>query len=161
MRRCWNWGPKLIGFGYLTATLVVLGETAVDADEKLRLAERVINARGFVTVTETLNAVEAWLSSIPGQAYANVRHPIVSTLNLAHVAPLATSWAGEDWNRHLDAPPLILARTDGSTPFRLDLFVGDVGHTLVVGPTGAGKSVLLVAARFAMASLFRRADIHL
>jgi|CXWL01.1.fsa_nt_gi type IV secretion system protein VirB4 len=136
-------GAEAVGFGYLTATLVVLGETAVDADEKLRLAERVINARGFVTVTETLNAVEAWLSSIPGQAYANVRHPIVSTLNLAHVAPLATSWAGEDWNRHLGAPPLILARTDGSTPFRLDLFVGDVGHTLVVGPTGAGKSVLL------------------
>ena len=36
-----------------------------------------------------------------------------------------------------------MARTDGSTPFRLDLHVGDVGHTLVIGPTGAGKSVLL------------------
>ena len=138
-------GAEAIGFGYLTVTLVVLGDTAREADDKLRLAERVINARGFVTVIETLNAVEAWLSSIPGQAYANVRHPIVSTLNLAHVAPLATAWAGEERNRHLEAPPLILARTDGSTPFRLNLHVGDVGHTLVVGPTGAGKSVLLSA----------------
>ncbi len=33
--------------------------------------------------------------------------------------------------------------TDGATPFRLSTHVGDVGHTLVVGPTGAGKSVLL------------------
>jgi len=138
-------GAEAIGFGYLTVTLVVLGDTAREADDKLRLAERIINARGFVTVIETLNAVEAWLSSIPGQAYANVRHPIVSTLNLAHVAPLATAWAGEERNRHLEAPPLILARTDGSTPFRLNLHVGDVGHTLVVGPTGAGKSVLLSA----------------
>jgi type IV secretion system protein VirB4 len=40
-------------------------------------------------------------------------------------------------------PALAVARTDGSTPFRLDLHVGDVGHTMVVGPTGAGKSVLL------------------
>ncbi|MEG0819471.1 MAG: hypothetical protein RSG56_08500, partial [Brevundimonas sp.] len=36
-----------------------------------------------------------------------------------------------------------MARTLGSTPFRLVLHVGDVGHAMVVGPTGAGKSVLL------------------
>ena len=68
---------------------------------------------------------------------------MVSTLNLSHVAPISTAWAGDAWNRHLDAPPLAVARTDGSTPFRLDLHIGDVGHTMVVGPTGAGKSVLL------------------
>jgi type IV secretory pathway VirB4 component len=33
--------------------------------------------------------------------------------------------------------------TVGATPFRLNLNVGDVGHTLIVGPTGAGKSTLL------------------
>jgi type IV secretion system protein VirB4 len=37
----------------------------------------------------------------------------------------------------------MMAETRGSTPFRLDLHVGDVGHTLIVGPTGSGKSVLL------------------
>ena len=136
-------GSELVGFGFLTSTLVVLGATAEEADEKLRTAERIIASRGFVTVAEGLNAVEAWLSSIAGHAYANVRHPMVSTLNLSHVAPLSTAWAGDAWNRHLDAPPLAVARTDGSTPFRLDLHVGDVGHTMVVGPTGAGKSVLL------------------
>jgi len=136
-------GSGQIGFGYLTSTLVVMGDTPQEADDKLREAERIMAARGFVTITESLNAVEAWLSSLAGHAYANVRSPIVSTLNLAHIAPLSTAWAGDAWNRHLDAPALILARTDGSTPFRLDLHVGDVGHTLVVGPTGAGKSVLL------------------
>jgi type IV secretion/conjugal transfer VirB4 family ATPase len=136
-------GSEMIGFGFLTSTLVVMGATADEADEKLRCAERLIAARGFVTVPETLNAVEAWLSSLAGHAWANVRHPMVSTLNLTHIAPLSTAWAGDPWNRHLDAPPLALARTDGSTPFRLDLHVGDVGHTMVIGPTGAGKSVLL------------------
>jgi type IV secretion system protein TrbE len=136
-------GSELIGFGFFTSTLVVMGATPQEADEKLRLAERIISARGFSIVAESLNAVEAWLSSLPGHAWANIRHPMVSTLNLAHIAPLATPWAGESWNRHLDAPPLAVTRTDGSTPFRLDLHVGDVGHTLVIGPTGAGKSVLL------------------
>jgi type IV secretion system protein VirB4 len=136
-------GSELVGFGFLTSTLVVLGVTPEEADEKLRNAERIIASRGFVTIAESLNAVEAWLSSLAGHAYANVRHPMVSTLNLSHIAPLSTAWAGDARNRHLNAPALAVARTDGSTPFRLDLHVGDVGHTMVVGPTGAGKSVLL------------------
>jgi type IV secretion system protein TrbE len=136
-------GSELIGFGYMTSTVVVMGDTAQEAEEKLRYLQRIVSARGFTCVPETLNAVEAWLSSLAGHAWANVRQPMVSSLNLAHVAPLSTAWAGDSWNRHLDAPPLIHARTDGSTPFRFNLHVGDVGHTMVVGPTGAGKSVLL------------------
>ena len=38
---------------------------------------------------------------------------------------------------------MLSAETGGSTPFRLSTHIGDVGHMLVVGPTGAGKSVLL------------------
>jgi type IV secretion system protein TrbE len=56
---------------------------------------------------------------------------------------LSAVWAGEARCEHLDGPPLLLAKTKGATPFRLTLHVGDVGHSLIVGPTGAGKSVLL------------------
>jgi type IV secretion system protein VirB4 len=52
-------------------------------------------------------------------------------------------WAGPDHDPHLGGPPLLMTRTTGATPFRLTLHAGDVGHSLVVGPTGAGKSVLL------------------
>jgi type IV secretion system protein TrbE len=87
--------------------------------------------------------VEAWLGSLPGNPYANVRQPIVHTLNLAHMMPVSAVWAGPETNRHLKAPALMMAETRGSTPFRLDLHVGDVGHAFIVGPTGSGKSVLL------------------
>ncbi len=73
-------GSDQVAFGYLTATVTVMDADAAVADEKLRMVERVIQGRGFVTIPETLNAVDAWLSSIPGNAYANVRQPIVSTL---------------------------------------------------------------------------------
>ncbi len=136
-------GADQVAYGYLTATVTVMAATASAADDKLRTVERTIQGRGFVTMPETLNAVDAWLSSIPGHVYANVRQPIVSTLNLAHLMPLSAVWAGPERNEHLDGPPLIVTRTDGSTPFRLVTHVGDVGHTLVVGPTGMGKSVLL------------------
>src|SRR3546814_3756090 len=74
--------------------------------------------------------------------YANGRQVLVSTLNLAHLLPFSAGWAGPGRNAHLDGPPLLVCRTHGATPFRLSLHVGDVGHALVVGPTGAGKSVL-------------------
>ncbi len=145
-------GSDEVAYGYVTSTLTVLDVNAAAADEKLRAAERVIQGRGFVTIPETLNAVEAWLSSLPGHAYANVRQPIVSTLNLAHLMPVSAVWAGQERNAHLDAPPLIVTCTDGATPFRLVTHIGDVGNTLVVGPIGMGKSVLLAT----MALQFRR-----
>lgn len=136
-------GSDQVAFGYVTATVTILDLDITAADEKLRQVERAIQGRGFVTIPETLNAVDAWLSSVPGNAYANVRQPIISTLNLAHMMPVSAVWAGPERNAHLDGPPLIVTRTDGATPFRLVTHIGDVGHTLVVGPTGMGKSVLL------------------
>jgi type IV secretion system protein VirB4 len=86
--------------------------------------------------------------SLPGHVYANVRRPLVSSLNLAHLLPLSAVWAGDAENEHLArvtgvGHAHIYCSTVGSTPFRLNLAIGDVGHTLVVGPTGAGKSTLL------------------
>lgn len=136
-------GGDHVAFGYLTTTITVADESAARADEKVRAVERIVNGLGFTCVRETVNAVEAWLSSLPGNVYANVRQPLVHTLNLAHLMPLSAVWAGQSENAHLGGPPLLYAQTTGSTPFRLSTHVGDVGHMLVVGPTGAGKSVLL------------------
>ena len=136
-------GSDLVSYGYVTTTIAVASEDRRAVDEHIRIAERIINGRGFTAIRETLNAVDAWLGTLPGHVYANVRQPILHTLNLAHMVPLSAVWAGEAQNRHLGAPALIQAQTDGTTPFRLNLHVGDVGHTLIVGPTGAGKSVLL------------------
>lgn len=145
-------GSDAVSHAYVTATVTVLGATAAEADARIRLAEKAIQARDFLCRIETVNAVEAWLGSLPGQAYANVRQPPLSTLNLAHLLPLSAVWAGPERNDHLDGPPLFHAQTEGATPFRVSLHAGDVGHALVVGPTGAGKSVLLAL----MALQFRR-----
>ncbi|HWU96428.1 MAG TPA: conjugal transfer protein TrbE [Sphingomonas sp.] len=148
-------GADHVGQAYVTATVTVWDTDAALAAEKLRLVEKVIQGRDFTVIAEGMNAIEAWLGSLPGHVYANVRQPPVSTLNLAHMIPLSAVWAGPERDEHFDAPPLFYARTEGSTPFRFSLHVGDVGHTLIVGPTGAGKSVLLGL----MAMQFRRYDL--
>jgi type IV secretion/conjugal transfer VirB4 family ATPase len=145
-------GGDHVAFGYLTTTITVSDSDRHRADEKVRAVERIVNGLGFTCIRETVNAVETWLGSLPGHVYANVRQPLVHTLNLAHLMPLSSVWAGPARNVHLDGPPLLYAETSGSTPFRLSTHVGDVGHMLVVGPTGAGKSVLLAL----LALQFRR-----
>lgn len=136
-------GGEACAFGYLTMTVSLTDPDEARALEKARQVEAALNARGLVAKIEDFNAVEAWLGSLPGEPYADVRRPMVSTLNLADLLPVSAVWAGPSEDAALGGPPLAIARTSGSTPFRMALHVGDVGHAMVVGPTGAGKSVLL------------------
>jgi type IV secretion system protein TrbE len=141
-------GDDLVSFGYLTTTITVWDESLQHARNKIQSVKKAIQARGFTVKDETLNSTHAWLGSLPGHVYANVRRPVVSSLNLAHMMPVSSVWAGDAENAHLKkvsgvGAPHVHCSTTGDTPFRLHLNVGDVGHTLIIGPTGAGKSTLL------------------
>jgi type IV secretion system protein VirB4 len=141
-------GDDLVGFGFLTVTVTVWDRDLTTVRRKLQAVKQVIQGRGFVVRDETMNAREAWLGSLPGHVYANVRRPLMSSLNLAHMMPISAVWAGAPENRHLKdvsgtGQAHVYCSTVGATPFRLHLNVDDVGHTLVIGPTGAGKSTLL------------------
>jgi len=137
----------LVTFGYLSATVVIHAPTRAQLDEWCAAVVREVRRVGFGSRRETINTVEAWLGSVPGHPEANIRRPLVHTLNLADLAPLASVWPGHQTSPSpllpANSPALLQAATQGSTPFRLNLHVGDVGHTLVFGPTGAGKSTLL------------------
>jgi len=145
---------SLVTFGYYTPVIVLMDRSRTVLEEQARIIAREIEREGFTTRIETINTMEAWRGSLPGHLRPNVRRPLIHTLNLSDLLPLATVWPGLEYNPcplyPPNAPPLLHAATSGATPFRLNLHVGDVGHTLVFGPTGAGKSVLLctVAAQF-------------
>jgi len=137
-----------VSFGYYTATVTVMDQDLTACEEKMNRITKVINQHGFATRLETHNAFQAWLSSLPGHVYANVRRPLLNSINLAHLFPLSAVWSGESCDDNLaekfQAPyPLMVCDAVGGTPFRLSLNVGDVGHTAVFGPTGSGKSTLL------------------
>ena len=133
----------ITSYGYYTSCIVVLADSPDEADVRAKAVVQAINNIGFKAKVEDLNSVDAWMGTLPGNVGRNVRRHLVSCTNLIHMMPLSTIWAGASRNKHLDGPPLLYTQTSGNTPFRLSLHVGDVGHTLVVGPTGAGKSVFL------------------
>jgi len=133
----------MVAYGYYTGTVIVWDRDVARVDEKRDLIQSVVHSKGITTVEETVNAVDAFLGSLPGHCAANVRYPMISTLNLIHLLPYSAVWAGEAQNTHLSAPALMLTSAGGATPFWFNLHQEDVGHTLVLGPTGAGKSTLL------------------
>ena len=143
-----------VAFGYYTPVIVLMDENRETVLENARLISRELGRLGFAGRVETLNTTEAWLGSLPGHPYPNVRRPLFHTLNFADCLPLSNEWAGEaECPSPMFAPgspALMHAATSGATPFRFNLHVSDVGHALVFGPTGAGKSTLLgmIAAQF-------------
>ncbi|MEJ2675269.1 MAG: conjugal transfer protein TrbE [Acidihalobacter sp.] len=136
-----------VRYGYYSPVVLLAHEDAGLLDDVAREVQTVVQNHGFGCRIEEVNALEAWLGSLPGNTAANVRRPLIHTLNLAHLLPFTGIWAGPE--KHPcpfyppESPPLLYAHTDGSTPFRLSLHAGDVGHTLIAGPTGMGKSTLL------------------
>jgi type IV secretion/conjugal transfer VirB4 family ATPase len=138
----------VVGWGYYTSCLQVWDTDAAAAEEKASFARKLIQASGFTCISESLNAFRAWQGMMPGHVYANIRRPLVSTGNMAHVVPTTAVWTGMKSNSFLEEVcgvqvPLLTCSTNFSTPFFLNLHVGDVGHTFIAGPTGAGKSTLL------------------
>jgi type IV secretion system protein VirB4 len=136
-----------VQFAQYTATIICLDEDRSRLYDSTRLLMKRIQNLGFSCRVETVNAVEAWRGSLPGDGYCNVRRVLLHTLNLADMLPITSVWAGLRENPSTLMPkgssPLLLAATSGATPFRFNLHVSDVGHTLVVGPSGAGKSTAL------------------
>ena len=143
-----------VGAGYLTSCVVLMHENRETLQDWARELRRTVQTLGFGCRIETINALETWLGSIPGNSFSNLRRPLLSTLNLADLLPLSSVWEGA---AHCpcpfyppDSPPLAVLTPDGATPFFFNLHSGDLGHTLVFGPTGSGKSTLLglIAAQF-------------
>ena len=144
---------ELVSYGYYTPVVVVFGTDSAGVYDSCEIIRQAIQAEGFGARIETLNATEAYLGSLPGVWYCNLREPLINTRNLADIIPLNTVWAGNPTAPCPYLPPQsppLMQVASGSTPFRLNLHVEDVGHTLVFGPTGSGKSTLLalIAAQF-------------
>lgn len=137
----------LVKFGHYTSVVVLMSDDREALDESVTECLTLIRNLGFATRAEDVNAVEAFLGSLPGHGRENVRKPLIHSLNLAHLIPTTAAWPGPVRNPCPFYPknsvPLFYAATSGNAPFRVSLHVGDVGHTLILGPTGAGKSTLL------------------
>ena len=145
-----------VRFCFYTQAVVVADADSTRASYVAGEILKALNDAGFTGRIETVNALDAYLGSLPGHGYPNLRRPLISTRNIADLLPVTSVWPGLAHNPSSffppKSPPLMWAATAGATPFRVNLHDSDVGHTLVLGRTGSGKSVLLAM----LAAQFRR-----
>ena len=130
-----------------TACVVVRGPSREAVNERAARVRKVFAHRGFVASVETANATEALLGSYPGHGHYNVRRAPVRSDYVTRTLPLSRVYAGPETNPCKlypdESPALFYAQTSEHVPFRFCPFVGQVGHTIIVGPTGSGKSILM------------------
>lgn len=144
-------------FGYYTSNIVLMSDSlAVLASSSLAL-RRYLEQSGFGVIEEDVNAMEAWLGTVPGHGSRNIRRMFFNAINWAHCLPLHTTWSG-NLQAHPSSllgrrsSPVFYADTTGNTPFRFWADYQDSGHILILGPNGSGKSTFL---QFYMAQFLR------
>ena len=105
---------------------------------------RIFASHDAKVIREGYGQLPAWFSRLPGQPRRRqVRSVFVSAGVTACMAPIFGPPVGTPQSAHLRAAALAILETGWRTPYHYDLFQGDVGHTLVLGATGAGKSFSL------------------
>ncbi|MGA8026201.1 MAG: hypothetical protein WB992_03590 [Bryobacteraceae bacterium] len=132
-------------FVRFSAKVIVMEAGAQRLKQAVEAIVRVIKYRcGFSCRIETVNAVAAWLGSIPGQHYKDRRTFLVNTENMVHMMPLSAPFRGHEYNPSPyfppKSPPLFYGVTSGGTPYRFHSYVSDIGHQLITGPSGSGKT---------------------
>ena len=132
-----------VSYGEATLTVALHGELGsierVDGDLR-----RLFAAHDAKVIREGYGQLPAWFARLPAQPRGRqVRKVFVSAGVAACLAPLFGPPKGRAKSKHLGRESLTVLETPWRTAYHYDLFAGDVGHTLMLGATGSGKSFTL------------------
>lgn len=130
-------------FGAMSLTLLLHGRDLTALQSASAEAAKVLAAHDGVFIDESYNLLNAWLGVIPGNSCYNLRRLAVLETNCADLSFVFSQDCGEPVCQHLGRPALAVFETPHYTPYFFNLHAADVGHTLVLGSTGSGKSFLL------------------
>ena len=132
-----------IAYGEVSLTVALHGDLS-DLERMDGEVRRIFDTHDAKVIREGYGQLPAWFCRLPGQPPARQARTVPASSGAAAcLAPLYGPPVGQALSKHLAQPSLAVLETRWKTPYHYDLFAGDVGHTLVLGATGAGKSFLL------------------
>lgn len=130
-------------FGSCSLTVVLCDQDVRRLDASVAVCLKAFAAHDGAVFEETYNCLNAWLSTMPGNAAHNLRRLALLNTNVADLAFLFAPQTGERRSVHLGGGCLAVVETEHQALYHWNLHYGDVGHALVLGATGSGKSFLL------------------
>lgn len=131
-----------IGFGEHHCSILCIEDNVKALENSLSMVAVELSNCGIQAVREKVNMEPSYFGQLPGNINYIVRKSTINTLNLAGFASMHNYPLGKIQGNHWGDYVTILDTTSG-TPFYFNFHVRDVGHTLIIGPTGAGKTVLM------------------
>ena len=133
-----------VSYGEATLTVALHGElgSIERLDGDLR---RLFAAHDAKVIREGYGQLPAWFSRLPAQPRGRqVRKVFVSgRCGGVFGAAVRAAQGAAAKSKHLGRESLAVLETPWRTAYHYDLFAGDVGHTLMLGATGSGKSFTL------------------
>jgi type IV secretion/conjugal transfer VirB4 family ATPase len=130
-------------FGQFSTTIIIYGQDLSEVRSTSAECYKIFAAKGAHLSEERYNLVNAFFSILPGNSAFNLRQLWLSSANVADLSLVFAPGRGEPRNAFLGSEYLAAFETRHGTPYFLNLHLDDVGHSIVLGATGSGKSFFL------------------
>jgi type IV secretion system protein VirB4 len=131
-----------VAFGPHHLSVMCFDETLPELEKVLSMALAELVNIGINPVREKFVMEPAYWAQLPANFDCVARGSDISTMNLAGFASLHNYPTGKINNNHWGDAVTVFDTSSG-TPYFFNFHVRDVGHSTIIGPTGAGKTVLL------------------
>ena len=133
---------KETDYGEQQLTLMILADTQGELDKSIKKTVKIFCNYGLSIVREDIFMENCYWSQLPGNfSYITRRKPI-NTERIGGFASLTNFPAGKLTNNKW-GDSVTVFYTQNQTPYFFNFHYGNNGHTLVIGPYGTGKTVLL------------------
>ena len=121
--------------------LAIYGDTIKQLADRLSVGRAAVADTGMVVARESVGLEGAYWSQLPGNFNMRARPAAITSRNFAAFSPFYTYPNGKLCDNHW-GEAISLFNTTAGSPFWFNFHVGDLGHTLIIGPSGGGKTVL-------------------
>ncbi|TGS85170.1 VirB4 family type IV secretion/conjugal transfer ATPase [Mesorhizobium sp. M3A.F.Ca.ET.174.01.1.1] len=138
-------------FGYHHFSLLCLSRDLAGLDRAVSELGACLTDMNVNWLREDLNMEASFWAQLPGNHAYIARSCMLSSANFAGFSSMHNFATGQSLGVHWGLPISIL-ETTSQTPYWFNFHQRDVGHFLVTGPTGSGKTVALT---FLLAQAFR------
>jgi type IV secretion system protein VirB4 len=127
-------------FGEFTLSVVIYDEDRVKVEHAVAEFQKLFTQHDGLLYEERYNLLNAFFATVPGNKQFNLRKQWALNSNYADLSFLFTVDAGSQWNPHLEREYVAVLESTHGTPYYFNLHAGDVGHAVMLGATGSGKS---------------------
>lgn len=138
-------------FGYHHFSLLCLSRDVAGLDKAVAELGSCLTDINLNWLREDLNLEASFWAQLPGNHAYIARSAMLSSANFSGLSCMHNFAAGRATGVHWGLPISIL-ETTSQTPYNFNFHQRDIGHFLVTGPTGSGKTVVLT---FLLAQAFR------